>query len=249
MINVILHGSKGRMGSALEQLIYESDDMHLIAGIDSMIDGTEHYMGFTDIMDCPLHSDVIIDFSNHTAVHKVLYFAVMRHIPVVLATAAFDRDEYKVILEASTKIPIFHSSNMSIGINGISKILETLVPLLEKEFHVEIIEKHHNKKLDSPSGTALLLADTINTCSSQKKEYVFGRHGTEDCCDIHQLGIHSVRGGTIPGEHTIIFAGPDEVIEIKHTALSRNIFALGALRAARFIAEQNNGLFSMTDLI
>lgn len=249
MINVILNGSKGKMGSTLEKIITETSDMNITAGIDINIDGTEHYKGFVDITDCQLHTDVIIDFSNHAALHKLLYYAILHHTPVVLATTAFGNEEYKAIMEASKKIPIFHSSNMSIGINAISKTLETLVPLFEQEFNIEIIEKHHSKKLDSPSGTAILLADTINNCCSQKKEYVFGRHGTEDYCDINQLGIHSVRGGTIPGEHSIIFAGPDEIIEIKHTALSRNVFALGSLRAARFIAEQNNGLFSMVDLI
>lgn len=249
MINVILHGSKGRMGSTLEKIITETNDMHITAGIDHNIDGSEHYKGFTDIGECPLHTDVIIDFSNHAALHKLLYYAQLHHTPIVLATTAFTKEECKSIMDASKKIPIFHSANMSIGINGISKILETLVPLLEQEFHIEIIEKHHSKKLDAPSGTAILLADAINSRCSQKKEYVYGRHGNEDCCDINQMGIHSVRGGTIPGEHSIIFAGPDEIIEIKHTALSRNIFALGALRAARFIVEQNNGLFSMADLI
>lgn len=249
MINVILHGSKGRMGSTLEKIITETKDINITAGIDHNLDGSERYKGFTDITECPLHADVIIDFSNHTALHKLLYYAQLHHTPLVLATTAFTNEECKAIKEASKKVPIFHSSNMSIGINGISKILETLVPLLEQEFHIEIIEKHHSKKLDSPSGTAILLADSINSNCSQKKEYVYGRHGDEDCCDINQMGIHSVRGGTIPGEHSIIFAGPDEIIEIKHTALSCNIFALGALRAARFIVEQNNGLFSMTDLI
>lgn len=249
MINVILHGAKGRMGTALETIIKESDDLHIAAGIDHNIDGSEHYKGFTDIMDCDVHADVIIDFSNREAIPKLLYYAVTHLTPVVIATTAIDPDGQKAILEASKKIPVFTSANMSIGINGISKILSTLVPLFEQEFNIEIIEKHHTKKVDSPSGTALLLADSINDACRDKKEYIYGRHGTHDSCSINQMGIHSVRGGTIPGEHSIIFAGPDEIIEIKHTALSRNIFALGAVKAARFTAAQSIGLYSMSDLV
>ncbi|MDD4565171.1 MAG: 4-hydroxy-tetrahydrodipicolinate reductase, partial [Eubacteriales bacterium] len=153
------------------------------------------------------------------------------------------------IEKASEEIPIFHSANMSLGINVLSKMLKISIPILEDAFNVEIIEKHHNKKVDSPSGTALLLANSVNEAVSEKKDFVFGRHSKNDKCKITDLGIHSIRGGTIPGEHTVIFAGPDEVIELTHMVFSKEVFARGALKAAKFIVTKGNGLYSMEDMI
>ncbi|HZK88177.1 MAG TPA: 4-hydroxy-tetrahydrodipicolinate reductase, partial [Anaerovoracaceae bacterium] len=183
------------------------------------------------------------------AVNGVLAYCIKKSIPAVIATTALGDSEHEAIKSASQSIPVFNSFNMSLGINAIASLLKMLVPLLENDFNIEIIEKHHNKKKDSPSGTALLLADSINDACQTKKQYIYGRNGSNDDCKITDLGIHSVRGGTIPGEHTIIFAGPDEVIEITHTALSRNIFANGALRAAEFMVKKEKGLYSMKDLI
>ena len=168
---------------------------------------------------------------------------------MVVCTTALTEDCLAAVDEAASEIPVFRSANMSLGINALAKALKTITPVLEPSFNVEIVEKHHNKKKDSPSGTAVLLADAVNSACKVKKEYVYGRHGKNDECRITDLGIHAVRGGTIPGEHTVIYAGPDEVIELTHTALSRNIFAEGALKAAEFLAGKPAGKYSMDDLI
>lgn len=249
MINIILHGCKGRMGQALISLISQSENMSLAAGIDNSLDGTENYPAFSNLEACDLAGDVLIDFSSYSAVPGVLDYCIKKNIPAVIATTALGDAERAAIELASKSIPVFNSFNMSLGINAIAKLMKTLVPLLEKDFNIEIVEKHHNKKKDSPSGTALLLADSINDACQVKKEYIYGRHSAFDDCKITDLGIHAVRGGTIPGEHTIIFAGQDEVIEITHTALSRTIFASGALRAAEYIATKEKGLYSMKELV
>ncbi len=150
--------------------------------------------------------------------------------------------------QASKEIPVFRSANMSIGINALAKAITSITPVLEEKFNVEIIEKHHTTKLDSPSGTAILLADKVSDACQEKKNYIYGRHGKDDKFEMTDLGIHAVRGGTIPGEHIVIYAGPDEVIELKHTAYSRDIFANGAIAAAKFIIQQKNGLYSMDDM-
>ena len=167
----------------------------------------------------------------------------------VIATTALDENQIDLIDKASEEIPVFRSANMSLGINVVSKMLKTAFPSLEEDFDTEIIEKHHNQKLDSPSGTALFLADAVNAAATEKKEYIFGRHGKNERCNPNEMGIHSVRGGSIPGQHTVVFAGPDEVIELSHTVYSRDVFAYGALKAARFLVTKTNGLYSMEDMV
>lgn len=204
---------------------------------------------YMSALDCEVKADVVIDFSYHEAVPELIEFCVKSKTPVVVATTALSDAEEEIVRKASEVIPVFRSANMSLGINVLSKMIKAATPVLEDTFNVEIIEKHHNKKLDSPSGTALLLADSINEVISQKKDYIYGRHGKKDECKITDLGIHAVRGGTIPGEHTVIFAGPDEVIEVKHTAYSKEVFARGAIKAAQYIASKTKGLYSMEDII
>ncbi|WP_027398525.1 4-hydroxy-tetrahydrodipicolinate reductase [Anaerovorax odorimutans] len=250
MIKVILHGCNGKMGKVLQNIIQEDNEMEVIAGFDqNKSNEPVDFKIYTSPNDCDLKSDVIIDFSHYTAIPSLLDYCVNTKTPVVVATTALGDDEKKLLLEAAKTIPVFNSFNMSLGINTISKMLQVAVPIFEENFNTEIIEKHHNKKVDSPSGTALLLADSINKACLVKKDYIFGRHGKNDECKITDLGIHAIRGGSLPGEHTVIFAGPDEVIEIKHTAYSKNIFAVGAVKAAKFLANQKPGLYSMEDLI
>ncbi len=250
MLNIILHGCNGKMGKILQNIIGQEQDMTVIAGIDQSIsEEPTPFKLYMSPMDCETKADVIIDFSHHEAVEELLHYCVSAKVPVVIATTALGEKELQEIQEASKVIPVFHSANMSLGINVLSKMLKTAVPILEDQFNVEIIEKHHNKKIDSPSGTALLLADAINEAAEMKKEYIYGRHSKNDQCKITEMGIHAVRGGTLPGEHTVIFAGADEVIEIKHTAYSKEIFAHGAIKAAKFIASQEIGLYSMEDMI
>ena len=248
-MRVIINGYNGRMGVQIAEALTSFEDMKLVAGIDNRADGTETIPCFNSPFLCNIEADVIIDFSHFSAVEDLLTFAKDKKIPIVIATTALGDKERNAIENAAKIIPVFTSYNMSLGINTIIASLSLLVPPLEKNFDIEIVEKHHNQKKDSPSGTALLLADAVNNNCSLKKEYIFGRHGNADSCSIDQICIHSVRGGTIPGEHTIILAGNDEVIEIKHTALSKEIFAHGAISAAEFIVSKPAGLYSMNDLI
>jgi dihydrodipicolinate reductase len=250
MLNVILHGCNGKMGKTLQKIISQEPDMSVIAGIDLYM-GSEPvpFKLYMSPLDCETKADVIIDFSRHDAIEDLLTYCVRAKVPVVVATTGLGENELDLIGKASEEIPVFHSANMSLGINVLSKMLKTAVPILEEDFNVEIIEKHHCKKIDSPSGTALLLANAVNDAAAKKKDFIYGRHSKTDQCDIRELGIHAVRGGTIPGEHTVIFAGPDEVIELTHTVYSRDVFAHGAIKAAKFIVNKSSGLYSMEDMI
>ncbi len=250
MLNIILHGCNGKMGKTLQKIISEEPDMSVIAGIDQNISGDPvPFKLYMSPLDCEAKADVVIDFSRHDAVEDLLTYCVKAKVPVVIATTALSERDIELIKKASEEIPVFHSANMSLGINVLSKMLKTAVPILEDDFNVEIVEKHHNKKIDSPSGTALLLANSINDAVENKKECIFGRHSKNDQCKISEMGIHSVRGGSIPGEHTVIFAGPEEVIEVTHTVYSKEIFARGALKAAKFIVTKVNGLYAMEDMV
>lgn len=250
MLNIILHGCNGKMGRILQHIISQEPDMSVIAGIDHTISSDPiPFKLYMSPLDCETKADVVIDFSHHDAIEDLLTYCVKAGAPVVIATTALGDRELELIWKASEEIPVFHSANMSLGINVLSKMLKTAIPILEDNFHVEIIEKHHSKKIDSPSGTALLLANSINEAVSNKKEFIFGRHSKNDQCKISEMGIHSVRGGSIPGEHTVIFAGPDEIIELTHTVYSKEVFAQGALKAAKFIAGKANGLYSMEDMV
>lgn len=249
MIKIMLHGCKGRMGLVLEKLIAASENAEVVCGVDVNADGTEAYPVFTKIEDCNVPCDVAIDFSNYKAIPDLISYCTEHKLPVVIATTSLGTETEAMIKKASETIPVFSSFNMSLGINVMTEILERIMPVLERDFDVEIVEKHHNQKKDSPSGTAVLLADAVNAGCENKKEYIYGRHGKEDVPSRAQIGIHSVRGGTIPGEHTVIIAGNDEILEIKHTALSRSIFGKGALTAAEFIAGKEKGLYSMRDVV
>ncbi len=250
MLNIILHGCNGKMGKTLQSIIAQDSDLCVIAGIDpNMSSEPLPFKLYMSPLDCETKADVVIDFSRHDAVENLLTYCVRAKVPVVIATTGLGDRELELIWKASEDIPVFHSANMSLGINVLSKMLKTAVPILEEDFNVEIVEKHHNRKIDSPSGTAILLANSVNEVAKKKKDFVFGRHSKNDQCKITDLGIHSVRGGTIPGEHTVIFAGPDEVIELTHTAYTRDVFAHGALKAAKFIANKSSGLYSMEDMI
>lgn len=249
MLNIILNGCNGRMGQVLTKTIAEKDDMQVVAGIDAHPEQKNDYPVFGSPQECDIKADVIIDFSHFSAVPNLLRYCIDVNTPVVVATTALDDECFTMLAEAAKSIPVFRSANMSLGINALAKAIKTITPVLEKDFNVEIIEKHHTKKLDSPSGTAILLADKVNEACETKKEYIYGRHSKHDEFRMDQIGIHAVRGGTIPGEHTVIFAGPDEVIELNHLALSRDIFANGAVAAAQFIVKQEKGQYSMDDLV
>ena len=249
MTKIILSGAQGRMGKVITQLATENSAYEIVAGIDRQVDTSATFPIYHTLADVKESADVVIDFSYFENVPTLLDDAQASALPIVVATTGLPEETLKKMESVSQTIPVFFSANMSLGINVLIQALQQITPSLEADFDIEMIEKHHNQKKDAPSGTALLLADSINDVCQTKKEYVFGRQGNHNENLRSQMGIHAVRGGTIPGEHTVLFAGQDELIELKHTALSRDIFANGALKAAAFLVSQKPGLYSMNDLL
>ncbi|MDT2597795.1 4-hydroxy-tetrahydrodipicolinate reductase [Enterococcus dongliensis] len=248
MIDIILSGANGRMGQVLQTMISQQSEMQIVAGIDRDVFEAD-FPTYQTITACQINADVVIDFSHYSAVPAVLDYCADRKLPVVIATTGLTNDIQEQMKSAATQTAVFFSANMSLGINLLAKAIREITPVLEEEFNIEIVEKHHNQKKDAPSGTALLLADAVNDAVQTEKTYVYGRHGNDLENPLSELGIHAVRGGTIPGEHTVIYAGPDEVIELNHLALSRNIFASGAVKAAKYISKKTIGLYDMEKLI
>lgn len=250
MIKIIIHGCNGHMGRVLALAAFEDEDFEVVAGVDpAEAGGEKSFPVYRNLELCREKADVVIDFSHAEALRSLLKGAVQMGLPLVIATTGFSKEEKKLIEEKSAVIPIFQVSNMSLGINLVSELIRKAALVLGSAFDIEIIEKHHNLKKDAPSGTALSLADSINSAFSNPKEQVFGRHGRNERRSPEEIGIHAVRGGTIVGEHTVLFAGKDEVVEIKHTAYSKQIFAAGALKAACFLKVKTAGFYTMKELI
>lgn len=250
MTNIILRGCNGKMGRVVTQLVNEDEEAAIVAGIDISAVKSDTYPVFSGFAQCNADADVIIDFSSPVNVRDMLDFAIGRGIGIVLCTTGFSKSDQRMIDEASKLIPILRSANMSMGINLITKLVREAAKILANSgFDIEIVEKHHNKKVDAPSGTALAIADAINSALNNDYEYVFDRTDIRAPRQKHEIGISSVRGGTIVGEHEVIFAGNDEVIEIKHTAYSKAIFAKGAIQAAKFLQGKKAGMYSMNDVI
>lgn len=249
MIKIILSGCCGKMGKVLSEMISASDNMQVVAGVDPNPVIKYGYPVFTSFESCNIKGDVIIDYSKAEVVKPLLQFALANKTPLVIATTGHSAEELQLIKEASKECAIFKSGNMSLGINLLINLIKTASNILGEAFDVEIIEKHHNQKLDAPSGTALMLADAINSVNDNALSYNYDRHLTRAPRSKKEIGIHTVRGGTIVGEHSVIFAGHDEVIELKHSAQSRQVFATGTLRAAMFIKDKAPGLYNMDDLI
>jgi 4-hydroxy-tetrahydrodipicolinate reductase len=240
MINVLLNGSNGKMGGAFENYIKNSKKYFLKYKIDK-----ENSDSFNSILIKP---DVIVDFSNPKATFNSLNYAVENLVPVVIATTGFSQEEDFKIQEFSEAIPIFKSSNLSYGIHILTLLSNLVIEKFGNKVDIEIIEKHHRNKKDAPSGTALMIADSINYHSNNKYKYVFDKSIKANSKDYNEIGFSSIRGGNIAGEHSIMFFGSDETIEISHKAYSRNIYIEGALKATDFIINQKNGLFNMNDL-
>ncbi|WKY46670.1 4-hydroxy-tetrahydrodipicolinate reductase [Eubacteriaceae bacterium ES3] len=249
MLKIMITGVSGAMGQKLQTIIGQADDAEIVAGFDHVENSSLPFPVYTDLKNCPTEIDAIIDFSHFSAFPAIISFATEKKIPIVIATTGLSEDDQNTLKEASKIIPVFKTANMSVGINLLAKALKEMAATLESGFDIEIIEKHHNKKADAPSGTALLLADAVNDGLADKKTYTYGRYGREAKRTNDELGIHAIRGGTIPGEHSVIFAGNDEIIEIKHTAMSKNVFAEGAVKAARFLVSQQPGLYDMSMVI
>lgn len=250
MLKVIIHGYFGQMGQVISNLIINEEDIKLVAGIDKKTKSYKYDLNiYKCIFDFEGESDVIIDFSSPSALDKLLKYAITNNIALVIGTTGYEEKEIKKLKEAAEKIPVFYSANMSLGINLLLSLVSKTATILGKDFDIEIIEKHHNKKVDAPSGTAYMIANKINEEFKNNLVYTFGRNTKTNKRSPKEIGIHAIRGGTIVGEHSVIFAGLDEIIEIKHSAMSKNVFGKGALQAARFIATQDNGLYNMNDLI
>ncbi len=250
MINVFLSGCNGKMGQVITRLAENFDGLKISAGFDLNDNIKNPYPVFTSLKACNVKVDVIIDFSNPKAFGGLIEFAQERNIPLVMCTTGLSPEQTSVLKkEVTKKIPVFFSANMSLGVNLLIDLVKKAAKVLEGQFDIEIVEKHHNQKIDAPSGTALAIADAINETLEEKCEYIYDRHSRIKKRSKQEIGIHAVRGGTIVGDHSVIFAGNDEIIEINHTATSKEIFGVGALKAALFLAGKKPGLYSMTELI
>ncbi len=250
MTRVIMHGCNGRMGQMITGIVANDPDVDIVAGIDVSDHIQNNYPVYKSISECDAQADVIIDFANASAVDVLLEYAAGRQIPVVLCTTGLSEAQLEHMKQASTKVAILKSANMSLGINTIMKLLKEITPLFaESGFDIEIVEKHHNQKLDAPSGTALALADSVNEALDNEYEYVYDRSNRREKRPKKEIGISAVRGGSIVGDHDVIFAGMDEVVTISHTAYSRAVFGKGAVAAAKFLAGKGPGMYDMSDVI
>ncbi|ACL74907.1 4-hydroxy-tetrahydrodipicolinate reductase [Ruminiclostridium cellulolyticum] len=250
MIKILLSGCNGKMGQVITRLSDNFSELKITAGFDINNNINNPYPVFTSLADCNADVDVIIDFSNPKAFKPLVEYAQEKHIPLVLATTGLSSEQITILkTSVSNRIPVFFSANMSLGVNLLIDLVKKAAKVLEDQFDIEIVEKHHNQKIDAPSGTALAIADAINDSLDEKYEYMYDRHSRRKKRSKQEIGIHAVRGGTIVGDHSVIFAGNDEIIEINHTALSKEIFAVGALKASIFLASKKPGLYSMSELI
>lgn len=250
MLKIALSGCNGRMGKVITDICSKKEGVKIVAGFDINTEKLANFPIYTDPFEFSGTCDVIIDFSNASSTEHLLKYCLANQTPVVISTTGQSEEQLQKINEASEKIPVFRSGNMSVGINLLMELLQTCAKVLGNGFDVEVVEKHHNQKLDAPSGTALMLADAVTSALPYDANYIYDRHERREKRPPHEIGIHSIRGGTIVGEHNVIFAGRDEIIEIKHTALSREVFAVGAVDAAIYLAGQTKpGIYNMTDVI
>ena len=250
MVRIIMHGCNGKMGQVITGLVADDPNAQIVAGIDIADNRDNGYPVFTDIKKCDVAADVIVDFAAAAAVDALLDYSVEKQIPVVLCTTGLSDEQLARVKESSKKVAILKSANMSLGINTLMKLLKDAANVFAPAgYDIEIVEKHHNQKVDAPSGTAIALADSINEARGGEYEYVYDRSQVRKKRDKKEIGISAVRGGTIVGEHEDIFAGIDEVIEFKHTAYSKSVFAKGAVEAAKFLAGKPAGMYDMADVI
>ena len=248
MIKAILVGASGKMGGNITECAKNDNQIKIVAGIDKFNNGKD-YPIFAYFNDINMDADIIIDFSHISLLDDILNYAKEKNMPVVLATTGYSDTQIEKIKEFSKIIPIFFTFNMSIGVNLLCSLAQKAAKILGGDFDIEIIEKHHNQKIDAPSGTAIMLANAINEQLGDNLNYEYDRHSKRNKRPKNEIGIHSVRGGTIVGEHDVIFAGRDEVITLSHQALSKEVFAVGALRAAKFLSNKSAGLYDMNSIM
>lgn len=250
MTKILMHGCNGKIGQVIARIISNYPDLELVAGVDPNLSIPNNFPVFSDINECSLAVDVIIDFSTAKAVKPLLEYALRRNIGVVVCTTGLTEEDINFLNTASQQIPVFFSANMSLGVNLLINLAKRATEILaDSGFDIEIIEKHHNQKIDAPSGTALAIADAITDTLDETYALRYDRSTVREKRPKNEIGIHAVRGGTIVGEHDILFAGTDEVITLSHSASSKEVFAVGALKAARFLDRKLPGLYNMGNLL
>lgn len=250
MTNILLIGCNGRMGTAVSLMCEKEPSVEVVAGFDAITDSKFNYPVYDDFSKITEKPDVVIDFSNPKILPALLEYSVKNKIPAVLCTTGYSDEDLMLIDNATKSIPIFRSGNMSLGINVLIMLAKKAAQVLGESFDVEIIEKHHNQKLDAPSGTAIMLAEALEEALPYQAERVYDRHSVRAKRAYNEIGMHSIRGGTIVGEHDVIFAGENEAVELKHAAQSREVFAAGAVKAAVFLSGVDGaGKYNMDDLI
>ncbi len=253
MAGILLSGCNGKMGKAVTKSVADTEGCEIVGGIDIFAESLSGYPVYSSPAGIPEETtkkaDVIIDFSNPSALAGLLEYAVRNSIPAVISTTGLNDAQINLIKDASQKIPVFFSANMSLGVNLVCELAKKAAAVLGDSFDIEIIEMHHNQKIDAPSGTALMIADSIKEELDENTKYEYDRHSKREKRTKNEIGIHAVRGGTITGEHQVIFAGLDEIITISHSARSKELFATGAISAAKFICGKPAGLYKMSDMI
>lgn len=248
MINILICGACGKMGATLLELLHGDTQAKAVCGVDINSDKNAEIPVYKNFEEIKERADVIIDFSSPAVLKSEMEWAIKQNIPVVLATTGYSAEQLAYIDGCAEKIPVFKTANFSLGVNLLVKLVKQAAEALGENFDIEIIEKHHNKKADAPSGTALMLADGANSAFENKKEYLNGREGIVGKRG-NEIGIHAVRGGTIVGEHEVLFAGEDEIISLSHSARSKKVFAAGAIKAAKWIVGKPAGKYDMTDVL
>jgi len=249
MIKIIMNGCNGKMGQVITKIVADTDDCEIVGGVDLNDSIKNTYPVYKSISEVKEKADVIIDFSHPSTLTSVLNYAKDTKTPAIICTTGLSAEQRQEIVDTSKEVAMFFSANMSLGVNLLIDLVTKAAKILEENFDIEIIEKHHNQKIDAPSGTALAIADAIADSITKEAEYTYDRHSVRKKRSKNEIGIHSMRGGTIVGEHSVIFAGQDEVIEVKHQATSKEVFAVGAVRAAKFLAGKPAGMYEMKDLI
>lgn len=249
MTKIAVTGVCGKMGRVIVNIVKGRDDCEIAAGIDLLGDAYDSFPVVKSVFDLPHKPDVIIDFSHPSALNDLLSYGKMNNVPLVIATTGYTDEQRAQITAASAQIPVFFTFNMSLGINLLVELAKKAAQVLGGQFDIEIVEKHHNLKKDAPSGTAIMIAEAINAELGNKNHFVYDRHSVRKPRGKDEIGMHAIRGGTIVGEHDIIFAGHDEVITLSHSAQSKDVFAVGSVNAAVFLAGKPAGLYAMSDLI
>lgn len=248
MIKIVLNGCSGKMGKMITECAKNFKNLEIVAGIDKFPSNTS-YPIFENVQDLNIEYDVLLDFSRADALHDLIEITEKNNKPLVICSTGFSQEDLALIDEKSKTLKLFRSGNMSLGINLIVSLLKKVTPLLYGNYDIEIIEKHHNQKVDAPSGTAIMLADAAKNSIQDTTKYVYGREGNSKR-EENEIGIHAIRGGSIVGDHDVIFAGTGEVIELSHKAISREVFAVGALKACEYMVSVDKaGLYDMNDVI